>query len=423
MHVDGIERHLAGEVRGHHHHPRDPEKDDVEAGDQHRRWQEHLVVRRFFRPAQCRERHQCRREPGIKHIGIAPQRLARRLRLRFGFGAGDIDGAVLVIPGRNLMTPPQLTRNTPVLDIVEPLVISAGPVLGNHLHFAAGDFFQCDFGDRFAREVRAFRRRLRHRHKPLVGQHRLDHDTGTVAARHHQFVRLDAIEQPKRIEIGNDFLARHEAVHALIFGRTVFVDLRIQREDIDHRQLMALADCVVVVVMRRRDLHATGTEFLVNIAVGDDRDLAAAQRQRQHLADQVGIAHIGRIDRHGGIAQQGFGTRRGHRQVPAAIGQRIADMPHETFFFLRHHFQIRHRRAQHRIPMHQSLAAIDQALLEQPHEYFGDGARELRIHREIFAAPVGRGTHPAHLTGDGRTGLFFPLPDFLDEFFTAKVMA
>ena len=53
---------LAGEVVGHHDHARDPEEDDVEAGDQHRRRQVAVEAafghRRFVRPAQRAERPQ-----------------------------------------------------------------------------------------------------------------------------------------------------------------------------------------------------------------------------------------------------------------------------------------------------------------------------------------------------------------------------
>ena len=35
MHIHFMERHFVGEVQGHHHHARHPEKDDVKAGDQH----------------------------------------------------------------------------------------------------------------------------------------------------------------------------------------------------------------------------------------------------------------------------------------------------------------------------------------------------------------------------------------------------
>ena len=37
MDVDVVERHLVHEVQPDHHHPRDPEEDDVEAGDEHGR--------------------------------------------------------------------------------------------------------------------------------------------------------------------------------------------------------------------------------------------------------------------------------------------------------------------------------------------------------------------------------------------------
>ena len=36
MDVDVAERHLLHEVHAHHHHPGDPEEDDVEARDEHR---------------------------------------------------------------------------------------------------------------------------------------------------------------------------------------------------------------------------------------------------------------------------------------------------------------------------------------------------------------------------------------------------
>ena len=36
VHIDVLERDLAGDVLGHHDHARHPEEDDVEAGDEHR---------------------------------------------------------------------------------------------------------------------------------------------------------------------------------------------------------------------------------------------------------------------------------------------------------------------------------------------------------------------------------------------------
>ena len=41
---------------------------------------------------------------------------------------------------------------------------------------------------------------------------------------------------------------------------------------------------------------------------------------------------------------------------------------------------------QHRVPVDQALAAVDQAFLVQAHEDFGDGARQVRVHREACRA-------------------------------------
>ena len=35
MDIDVAERHLVHHMQAHHHHARDPEEDDVEAGDEH----------------------------------------------------------------------------------------------------------------------------------------------------------------------------------------------------------------------------------------------------------------------------------------------------------------------------------------------------------------------------------------------------
>jgi hypothetical protein len=360
---------------------------------------------------------------------VSAEVLPAALCLRFGLllGTGDEMTAFLVVPGRNLVAPPQLARDAPVLDIAEPLVVGGGPVLGHELDLAAGHFVERHFGDRLARVEGAFRRRLGHGDEPLVGQHRFDDHVGAVAARHHQLVRLDRFQQAQRVEVGDDLLARHETVHADVGGGGVVGDLRVQRQDGQQRQLVALADRVVVEVVRRRDLHAAGAEFLVDVLVGDDRDGAVAQRQFQHPADQVGVALVARIDGDGDVAQQRLGTRGGDRQaaqaVDRAVGEFIDDMPHRAVFLLRDDFEVRHRGAQHRVPVHQALAAVDQALFEQAHEHLGDDLRTRRVHREVFARPVRRGAEAAHLAEDRGARFLLPLPDLLDEFFAAEVVA
>ncbi len=74
MDVDVAERHLVHEVQAHHHHARDPEEDDVEAGDEDARRIVAGKLGRLVGPAQGRERPQRGREPGVEHVLVARQR-------------------------------------------------------------------------------------------------------------------------------------------------------------------------------------------------------------------------------------------------------------------------------------------------------------------------------------------------------------
>ncbi len=163
----------------------------------------------------------------------------------------DKDIAVLVVPCRNPVAPPQLARNAPVLDVFEPLVVGVVQFSGHEL----------DLADSPPTSRPAPWPGLPSLTIPLVGEHRLDDRVGAVAPRHHQLVRLGFNQQTLRFEVGDDFLAGVETVQALVLRRAPFVDLRIERQDAERNELVALADLVVVEIVRRRDFHAAGAEF------------------------------------------------------------------------------------------------------------------------------------------------------------------
>ena len=77
MDIDGVERLLLHEVQAHHHHPGDPEEDDVEAGHQRAGRVVGRQFRRLVRPAERRERPERRGEPGVEHVLVALEDLAR----------------------------------------------------------------------------------------------------------------------------------------------------------------------------------------------------------------------------------------------------------------------------------------------------------------------------------------------------------
>ena len=76
VHVDVPERDVAGEAQAHHHHPRDPQEEDVARRREHVGRVEGLQLRRLLRPAERRERPQRRAEPGVEHVLVAPPAVA-----------------------------------------------------------------------------------------------------------------------------------------------------------------------------------------------------------------------------------------------------------------------------------------------------------------------------------------------------------
>src|SRR5947208_13632915 len=77
--------------------------------------------------------------------------------------------AVLAVPDRNAMTPPELPRDVPVSNVLEPVHVHAFPLLREDPDGAVAQPLECGFRQRF------------HLHEPLVREARLDHGVGAVA--------------------------------------------------------------------------------------------------------------------------------------------------------------------------------------------------------------------------------------------------
>ena len=448
--VDVLEGHLAGEVLGHHHHPGHPEEDDVVAGDQHVGRQVAGQVCAGLGvvggPAQRGEGHQGRREPGVEHVGVLGERAgaAGGVSLLAGFFlvAGHEELPILAVPGGNPVAPPQLARDAPVMDVGEPVVVGGGPVLGEEADAAGGDGFQRRAGDGGHATGAAVGLRLAGLvHEPLVGQHGLDHFAGAAADGHHVAV-LDGVDQQAGgVQVGDHAIAGLVAVQAPVgLGHGIARHVGLQVEHDDQRQVVAHGHFVVVEVVGAGDLHAAAAEFGIDVGVGNDGDLTAGERQGQHLAVQVAVALVIGMHGHGHVAQQGLGAGGGHGQARqfgavsgllGAVGEGVADVPEVAITLGHVHFQIGDGRAQHRVPVHQPLAAVDEAGFMQAHEDFGHGRGQFRVHGEVAGMraqavgvlPVGRVAQPAHLLADGAARFVLPGPDALDELLARQVVA
>ena len=256
------------------------------------------------------------------------------------------------------MTPPELARNAPVLDVFHPVPVGVDPVLRHEFHRAV------------LNQLKAALAKRVHFHEPLVGEIGLDDLSGTVTARHLQFVRFFLHQQSGFGQVGQYRFTRALHVQPAVFFRHGIVQMRVGGQDVDHRQAVALADRIVVEVVCRGDFDHAGTEFAVHVVVGDDWNLTVGQRQLHGLADQMRVAFVFRMHHHRGVAEQGFRAGGGHSQRSAAVGQRVGNRPQETVFFFADHFQIGDGRLQYRIPIDQTLSAVDQAFGMQAHESF-----------------------------------------------------
>ena len=106
-------------------------------------------------------------------------------------------------------------------------------------------------------------------------------------------------------------------------------------EHVDLLEPVPLADLEVVEVVRRRDLHRAGALLGIGVFVGNDRDLAADERQL-HLGaglEQRRVARIVRMHGNAGIAQHRLRARRGDDDVVLVVArhllrQRIAEVVH-----------------------------------------------------------------------------------------------
>ena len=195
------------------------------------------------------------------------------------------------------MAPPELARDAPVVDVAHPLVVGLAVLLGRE-----ADVAFVDRGDGL------FRERL-NLDEPLGGQARLDHGLAAVALADGVGVVLDGIAG-LAFELGDDALARLIAIEAGE-GAGDLVEVRGFIHDVDGLQLVALADGVVVGIVRGRDLDRAGAELRADPRVGDDGDLAPDERHAHACALQVPVALVDRVDGDGDVAEHGLRPRGG----------------------------------------------------------------------------------------------------------------
>ena len=106
----------------------------------------------------------------------------------------------------------------------------------------------------------------------------------------------------------------------------------------------------------------------------------------------------------------------------AIFTHRVLDVPEVALHGFVEHFVIAHGRLQERVPIHEPLAAIDFAVLEQVEEPLAHGTRIVLVERELRAVPIATAAHLLELRQDAGLVLVLPVPNPLHQPLAAQVV-
>ena len=133
------------------------------------------------------------------------------------------------------------------------------------------------------------------------------------------------------------------------------------------------------------------------------------------------------MHRHGRIAQHRLGPRRGQghalRLARLGVDDRIVEVPEVALHGLVKDFVVADGRLQHRVPVHQPLAAINEPVAEHLEERMPHRPGALRIEREAGPLPIAGAAHLLELAEDPLLVVVFPLPDAGHEPLAAQLVA
>ncbi len=224
-----------------------------------------------------------------------------------------------------------------------------------------------------------------------------------------------------------------------------------------HRDVAALGNLVVVEVMRAGDFDGTGAEIRIGVGIGDNGDQATVlfwpHGNFTEFPDDWRVTLILGVHRDSAVAEHGFRTCRGDRDVVALLrqsnvavlvfllvgiggplGERVFEVPHVARDFFVLDLQIGNCGFKMRVPVHQALAAVDEALVihidkDLDHRVmeiaglFTFGRGFSARHGKGRALPIHRMAHAAGLLFDDAAGILLPVPDVAEEFLSAHISA
>ena len=198
--------------------------------------------------------------------------------------------AVVAVVSRNPVSPPELTGNTPVADILQPVQIRLVEALrhkGQISVFNSLDSRLCH---------------LLHLYEPLLLDHGLNGGATAVVGSYIMDMVYHLHQQTLLLQFLYHDLAGLVAIHACVLA-AVLIDGGVVVQNIDLRQVMTLSYLEIVGVMCRGNLYYAGTKLLIYISVCDNRNFTTYQRQDHGLTYDIFIPLVIRVYSQGAVAK------------------------------------------------------------------------------------------------------------------------
>ena len=197
--------------------------------------------------------------------------------------------------------------------------------------------------------------------------------------------------------------------------------------DVDHGQIVALADFEVGLVVGGGDFEDAGAEGEIDVLIRDDGEeflIFDGERAADVLADEVGVALVLGIHGDGGVSRDDFGAGGGDGEPGAGCFDHFDfEVIHDGVLGLHDDLFIAEGGEGGGAPVDHAFATVDLALFVEVHEHAHDAGVVVGIEGEALAAPVAGGAEFFELLDDDAAVLFLPFPDFGDEGFAAEVVA
>ena len=222
-------------------------------------------------------------------------------------GHDEVFLAAFDVVGWYAVSPPELTADAPVVDVLKPVAVCRDVLLRVELDLA------------FEYWGKGYVGKVLHAQIPLHTQAWLYGCVGiALAVAYLVFVVFDVIHEACFAEVFGYLFAHVVAVHANIHA-CGWADGAVGVEDVDGFEVVCLAEVVVVDVVGWGDFQTACAELDVYVSVFDDGDNAAYQGDNDAVSLQPLVLDVFGVDTHGCVAHDGLGACGGYDGVVAAL--------------------------------------------------------------------------------------------------------